>query len=178
MSGNIEFEGYIVPQLYRKEFLETIPKNGVCAELGVKVGDFSKQIIDITKPKEIRLIDKWDKRNTFHVFLGNILPYIKKSDTCIRFLRATTQEAYTKKFLKSNYFDWVYIDADHSGPAVKQDLIMALDIVKCGGLITGDDYDEQEYPQLVNVVNTFAKQGRVMVHMLGNKRQYIMEKIC
>jgi hypothetical protein len=45
-------------------------------------------------------------------------------------------------------------------------------------MITGDDYDEDEYPQLVQTVKTFAKHNKLIVHMLGNKRQYALEKIC
>ena len=39
----------------REKILEVLPKNGVCAELGVANGDLSYQILDINKPKKLIL---------------------------------------------------------------------------------------------------------------------------
>ena len=36
--------------------------------------------------------------------------------------------------------DWIYIDGDHSYTGVKNDLNNAIEVVKPGGLIIGDDY--------------------------------------
>ena len=41
----------------RIKLLEMLPKNGVVAELGVNKGEFSKQILDITQPKKLHLVD-------------------------------------------------------------------------------------------------------------------------
>ena len=38
------------------------------------------------------------------------------------------------------YFDWVYIDGDHSEAAVRADLELARQKVREGGVIAGDDY--------------------------------------
>ncbi len=38
------------------------------------------------------------------------------------------------------YFDWVYIDGNHSEAAVRADLELALRKVRGGGVIAGDDY--------------------------------------
>ena len=35
----------------REKILEVLPKNGICAELGVEHGIFSNKILDINKPK-------------------------------------------------------------------------------------------------------------------------------
>lgn len=177
IRGKTKFEGNVVPQPYRRELLDAMPKGGVCAELGVKIGDFSKEIIDVTKPKEIRLVDVWRKPNTFHVFLGNILPYMKEETTDIKFLRANTGLAYSTNFLPDNYFDWIYVDADHSRYAVYSDLMIGMLIVKRGGFITGDDYDHKEYPGVVEAVQHFIKRFRVKPHAVGENRQFILEKL-
>ncbi len=41
---------------------------------------------------------------------------------------------------KDNYFDWIYVDGDHSYEFVKKDLELFFPKVKSGGYITGDDY--------------------------------------
>lgn len=43
----------------REEMLTTFPKDGKVAELGVDEGDFSDQILSITEPKKLSLIDVW-----------------------------------------------------------------------------------------------------------------------
>lgn len=38
------------------------------------------------------------------------------------------------------YYDWIYIDGDHSEAAVRADLELAWRKVRAGGIIAGDDY--------------------------------------
>ncbi|MBT6097750.1 MAG: hypothetical protein HN582_13185 [Marinovum sp.] len=44
----------------RLRMLAQMPKNGRCAEIGVWNGGFSGAILDVTRPKELTLIDPWD----------------------------------------------------------------------------------------------------------------------
>jgi predicted O-methyltransferase YrrM len=41
---------------------------------------------------------------------------------------------------EDNYFDWIYIDGNHSYEYVKADLESFLPKIKSGGYLTGDDY--------------------------------------
>ena len=41
----------------RIKFLECLPKNGVCAEVGILHGHFSNEILSRTNPKELYLFD-------------------------------------------------------------------------------------------------------------------------
>ena len=43
----------------RKFLLEMMPKNSVCAEIGVNQGQFSKEILEVVQPKKLHLIDPW-----------------------------------------------------------------------------------------------------------------------
>ena len=48
-----------------------------------------------------------------------------------------------------DYFDWIYIDGNHSYEFVLGDLQICLAKVRSGGVITGDDYTwgaNEEYP--------------------------------
>jgi len=36
-----------------------MPKNSICAEIGVNRGNFSKSILKIVQPKKLYLIDPW-----------------------------------------------------------------------------------------------------------------------
>lgn len=46
----------------REWLLEMMPRNAVCAEVGVLWGVFSRAILKITKPKALHLIDPWAYR--------------------------------------------------------------------------------------------------------------------
>ena len=43
----------------RAAFLDALPKGGIVAEAGVDHGDFSAQILAITRPERLHLIDMW-----------------------------------------------------------------------------------------------------------------------
>ena len=52
--------------------------------------------------------------------------------------RMASDDWFSKQ--EDNYFDWVYLDGDHSYAGVLRDLYNSLRVVKKGGLILGDDY--------------------------------------
>ena len=50
-------------------------------------------------------------------------------------------------------FEWVHLDARHDYASVKADIEAWLPKVKPGGWLSGDDYDEQKWPDVVRAVN-------------------------
>lgn len=48
--------------------------------------------------------------------------------------------------------DWVHLDARHDYASVKADIEAWLPKVKNGGWLSGDDYDEQKWPEVVKAV--------------------------
>ncbi len=48
--------------------------------------------------------------------------------------------------------DWVHLDARHDYASVKADIHAWLPKVKLGGWLSGDDYDEIKWPEVVNAV--------------------------
>jgi hypothetical protein len=48
--------------------------------------------------------------------------------------------------------DWVHLDARHDYASVKADIEAWLPKVKAGGWLSGDDYDEQKWPEVVKAV--------------------------
>ncbi len=48
--------------------------------------------------------------------------------------------------------DWVHLDARHDYASVKADLEAWLPKIKPGGWLSGDDYDEQKWPDVVKAV--------------------------
>lgn len=60
------------------------------------------------------------------------------SASSVRIHRRTSLEAASA--FEDGYFDWIYLDADHSYEAIRDDLEAWLPKVKAKGFIAGDDY--------------------------------------
>lgn len=133
----------------RETFLNLMPKNGVVAEVGVWRGDFAKKIIDITKPKEMYLIDPWEWlgqwkdgsdptfNNPDEVYAEILKKFPASNNENVRIVR-TSSEIASKNF-KDEYFDWVYIDADHRYKQIQEDLHFWWPKIKEGGMLCGHD---------------------------------------
>lgn len=126
--------------LNREELLKMLPKNGIVAELGVDEGGFSKLIVNTCKPEKLHLVDFWGserynqnkRRKVEALFKSQI-----ESGTVQIDLGYSTEVG--KNFPK-DYFDWIYIDTDHSYQTTIKELEIWESKVKEHGIIAGHDY--------------------------------------
>ena len=112
----------------RNELVRRIPRNARVAEVGTYRGEFAQFILANCAPAELHLIDLDlsgvptaivdDPRVTAHNGLSH--------DMLARFSDA--------------YFDWIYIDADHSYAGVVRDADTAASKVKPGGFLVFNDF--------------------------------------
>lgn len=126
--------------LNREELLKLMKKNGVVAEIGVDEGKFSKRINDVTRPKKLHLIDIWGT-DRFHDGKFRAVESFFKEDIMtdrVNIHKKLSTEA--SKDFKDNYFDWIYIDTDHSYQTTKAELQLYAPKVKKDGIISGHDY--------------------------------------
>jgi predicted O-methyltransferase YrrM len=135
----------------RINMLSLVNKRGKICELGTLRGDFSEIIMSLCDPAELVLVDLWDDEiisgdvngNNLEKYTGQqLFEYVTErfrwaENISIR--RELTAKAL-KKF-PNNYFDMIYIDADHSYEAVVKDLNMSFKKIKDGGFIMGHDYE-------------------------------------
>jgi|14_taG_2_1085336.scaffolds.fasta_scaffold05288_3 hypothetical protein len=134
----------------RTDFLRKLDKNLVIAELGVFVGDFSLEILRVSEPSVLYLVDYFEKsmsadkdgkNMTKLIDLNLILNEIKQkfySYPNVEFKKMSTIEFLNS--IPDNHLDVVYIDADHSYEGVKSDLELSRHKVKSDGIIMGHDY--------------------------------------
>lgn len=117
---------FVVPD--RFALLDHLPKGSVVAEVGVLFGEFSDAILERTQPSQLHLIDianKWGDR--FDDQGSRVISHIGDSaDTLAQFA--------------DEYFDWIYIDADHRYAGVKRDAQVAMKKVKANGRLVFNDY--------------------------------------
>ncbi|KAF0151687.1 MAG: O-methyltransferase [Ignavibacteria bacterium] len=118
------------------------------AEIGVQRGDFSAVIRNTWKSGSLYLIDRWIydvdyydvARLTYREQLNNYLYVVNRfaEDYSVKIFRMDSVEA-TIHF-PDQFFDWIYIDADHSYAGCKRDLNAWYRKLKCGGFFCGHDY--------------------------------------
>jgi Methyltransferase domain len=72
-------------------------------------------------------------------------------------------------------FRWIHIDGEHSGPAVRNDLEIAVELVAPGGIICLDDFFTPAYPQITAAVFEFlaSRRGRLQLFLVGYNKGYI-----
>ena len=174
----------------RAMLLRRMPKNGVCVEIGVWKGDFSEQILRLTRARELHLIDPWIFQPQFpkRMYSGNLASSQHDMDAIWEGVRqrfAQIDEVRVHRRFSSDLhevlqgasLDWVYIDGNHSKPFVKQDLELSWRSLRSGGYITGDDYAWQDLDGSYGVreaVEEFAAEHRLRIELIGG--QYLMRK--
>ena len=128
-----------------REPLNLIKESFVCAEVGVWKGDFSQAILN-RKPSALHLIDPWvhqDYVNRLYSTAQEKMDSVHRQ-VCNKFKdrkEVTIHRAYsTEVKFEEGFFDWLYLDADHSYESVKKDLEHFAPLIKKGGYLTGDDY--------------------------------------
>ena len=109
-----------------------LPKRGVVAEVGTDNGTFAEIILKFSVPSELHVIDISLAKFRRDVFAQEI-----QAGT-VRLHESDSVEALRR--FPDGYFDWIYIDANHSYESVKRDIDEAKRAVKRGGLLVFNDY--------------------------------------
>lgn len=171
--------------------LQQMPQQSVGAEIGVWRGKFSNQILEIVKPKILHLIDPWifqpnypdrwygGKKAKNHqameeIYEGVVNKFAGRNDVIIH--RGLSENIVD--LFEDGYFDWIYIDGNHSYEFVKKDLECFYPKVKAEGWITGDDYNwgqAEGYP-VKKAVDELIANGGVEKIAIENS-QFILQKI-
>jgi spermidine synthase len=111
--------------------LEYLPHGGTVAEIGTGRGDFAREILRVASPRELHLVDHVVQPQAREIaedpsFEGRV--HVHKADS------AETLESFPDAF-----FDWIYIDAQHTYEGVKRDIAAAESKVKSGGYLVFND---------------------------------------
>jgi predicted O-methyltransferase YrrM len=88
----------------------------------------------------------------------------------VSMVRGTSDEAVLIMEPHKGQVDLVFIDGDHSGPAVARDIKNYLPLVRPGGIISGHDYDQSHSGLRRAVDKAFGKQN---VKLTESKTQAI-----
>jgi hypothetical protein len=162
----------------REELLSLLPEDSIGVEIGVFKGDFSDIILNIVKPKKLFLIDPWigniksgDKNgeNIVYIngdeFYNNIILPKYRNNEIVTLLRDTSKKLST---FDDNFFDWCYIDGDHSYDGVKYDLELLRNKTKNNGIIMCHDYISPRFVGVVRAVDEFCMKYGLKIERITN----------
>ena len=164
-------------ELVREGVLADLPKNAVAAEVGVWEGNFSQNIFDICKPKELFLIDPWLAQPEFQntgfgrsseekmddMYQGVRNRFSENPE--VRVVRGMSHTILEK--LENHSLDWVYLDGNHNEPFIGQDIEICLRKVKMNGIIAGDDF----HWMTTELGAPVKRAVEAMIALLGDKAQ-------
>lgn len=133
----------------RTELLKLLPKSATVAELGVDEGGFSKQIMEICQPQKLHLIDLWGSKR----YNQNKKQGVEKQfESEIAEGRVEINLGYSTQVVgqfEDQYFDWIYIDTDHTYKTTRDELEMYRPKVKPGGIMAGHDFIKGNFEGMV-----------------------------
>ena len=172
----------------REYLLKALPKHAVGAEIGVWRGEFAIDLMRRAKPDRLHLIDPWEfmPEKSGSVYGGSVAKQQADMDAIYNAVAAqfagpikagrvvmhrTTSAAAALEF-SDEYFDWVYIDGDHSYEGVLADLRAFTPKVKRGGLVTGDDYGRKGWwgPGVKKAVDEYLGEGQCRLEWIKGKQ--------
>ena len=169
----------------REDFLFNLrtflPLDCCAAELGVLHGDFSKQILDVIKPKTFYLIDPYSiSESRYGTSLTSLTTAYSNDEDYSKILKRFECEITTKQvsiIKKMSYeavidfpdqsLDFNYIDASHLYKDVKQDLNDWLPKLKPHGLMCGHDYIESDTFGVIQAVDEFIEEHELEMIILN-----------
>ena len=170
----------------RAEYVSQFIKPGdIGAEIGVMTGTFSYHVLLQKNPSKLYLIDPWGLskdtkkgekslragdwwENLYEGVCKLFRPYKN-----VEIIRLRSEEAF--EMFEDNYFDYVYIDGEHSYEAVTRDLNNYFPKVKVGGYLIGDDYG---WIGVAPAVKDFLRAHRSDCRFVDDKVcQFVLQRI-
>jgi hypothetical protein len=156
---------HVIPEMIRTYGLQ------VGCEVGVAFGMHSQVLLEKTQLKKLYSVDPYKHFNeeayvddmnlsqdVFDVYYYLVSKRLAPFGDRSVLLRKTSVEAAA--IIADNELDFVFIDANHSYEAVKEDLALWYKKVRPGGFIIGDDYTPA-FPGVIKAVNEFCSARKI-----------------
>lgn len=135
----------------RTELLHLLPKNAIVAEIGVYRGDYADEILQITNPSQLYLIDLWSGNGTpdDKTYTGTPTDLEYVTNRFAENKNVHIRKGFDLDILKrfpDKFFNWSYLDTSHDYEQTLKELIIIEQKTKDDGWILGHDYIMGHYP--------------------------------
>ena len=144
------------------------------AEIGVYKGDYAEILCQTIPDLKYYGVDDWHfteypKR---HIHKGKYESTTKRLAAFdATLIRKMSMDALAD--FDDDYFDFVYIDADHDFDNVVKDIMGWIRKVKKGGMIAGDDYDSKGVRP---AVDGYTKGHKLLLHLAADGNTWYFKK--
>lgn len=112
----------------RQHLIARLPQGGVVLEVGTDTGAFAREILAISAPRALHIID---------LDLSRLVPDVA-ADARVTLHKGLSHERIAE--FPDAHFDWIYIDADHSHAGVERDAAAAAPKLRPGGALVFNDF--------------------------------------
>ncbi|WP_185154288.1 class I SAM-dependent methyltransferase [Fulvivirga sp. M361] len=157
--------------------MKIVPKESIGIELGVFKGEFAVQLLRVTQPKELHLVDLWwvgfgeyypdwgeytqfGKLKTKDAY-QQAVDLVDKNDTDgVAKVHVGDDLKYLSTF-EDGHFDWAYIDSSHAYEHTLKELMLLKDKVNPNGIIMGHDWrpdPDSRHHGVYQAINEFCSE--------------------
>jgi hypothetical protein len=155
-----------------------LDNNGI--EIGVFKGGFAKVIVDNFGLSNVYLLDAWkeysqteynDKSNAeqkIHDERYQMVVDLFKNQNHVKIIRKDSREGFLD--FPDNFFDFIYIDANHEYEHNKIDLNNWYPKLKTGGLFSGHDYLNNKVIGVKKAVDEFCDKLKITPSVTCERR--------
>lgn len=147
--------------------LNKLGLNGQGVEVGVYMAGYSFELLTNSKLQTLYLVDPRIKFSEEEYYDGmnisNDHQNFRYLITVMRLLRMTSESS--AQLFKDNSLDFVYIDANHSYEACKQDVDLWWPKVKRGGILSGHDYLDAPMFGVKRAIDEFAERQKQKLYI-------------
>ncbi len=123
----------------REILLDMMPRDAVVAEVGAAFGDFSSKILQRCAPKQLHLVDSWASER-YEIGLETIKKNLADDIAADRLHIHQGLSTDVLPRFEDGFFDWVYIDTNHSYETTLEELLICDTKVSGAGRIAGHDF--------------------------------------
>lgn len=176
---NIKEEGYppFVPSTYvdRNKLAELFAflKFNKGAEIGVRCGYYSRELLKRNPNLHLLLIDPWKpfphvSQHVQDVYLRRCKEGLESRNlhTQVTYMQMTSLEAVKK--VANDFLDFVYIDGLHEFDHAMTDIILWSRKVRPGGIVAGHDYHIRPFIEVIAAVNAYTAAHEITKWYITN----------
>jgi hypothetical protein len=157
---------------YAKRLIDILKnrEHHIGCEIGVHTGETTVALLEnLPLIKEYHAVDPWEsyekydgdkyrkpghkKLKTWTAVMKHFIKETSLFSDKVYIHKMSSVDA-VKKF-ENEYFDWVFIDANHEYPYIKENIELWKKKVKNGGIISGHDYGNKKWPDIKKAVDEF-----------------------
>lgn len=149
----------------------------VGAEIGVARGEYSEALMKANPTQTLYGVDPYTTYKEYKDYALNST-MLKLRDEAHERLKEYPNYVWVEKFsmdavkdFEDESLDWVYIDANHDGPHVTEDVREWAKKVRKGGVVSGHDYGRvrslTDRYDVVNSVNRYAEENGIQLYIWG-----------